>query len=78
MTKASFQSALEEIFDIPKGSLQSTDSRDTVEGWTSIADVQVLTTISTEFGLEPDADLLQAETVGDLLQALQEKGAFRN
>ena len=35
-------------------------------------------TISTEFGLEPDADLLQAETVGDLMQTLQDKGAFRN
>jgi hypothetical protein len=78
MTRTAFQSALEEIFDVPRGSLQSTDSRDTIEGWTSVADVQVLTTISTEFGLEPDADLLQAETVGDLLQVLQDKGAFRN
>jgi acyl carrier protein len=78
MTKTAFQNALEEIFDVPRGSLQLTDSRDTVEAWTSLADVQVLTTISSEFGLEPDADLLQAETVGDLLQVLQDKGAFRN
>jgi hypothetical protein len=78
MTKAAFQSALEEIFDVPRGSLQSTDSRDTIEGWTSLADVQVLTTISTEFGLEADAGLLQAETIGELLQVLQDRGAFRN
>jgi acyl carrier protein len=78
MTRTAFQTVLEEIFDVPRGSLQPTDSRDTVEGWTSIADVQVLTTISSEFGLEADADLLQAETVGDLLQVLQDKGAFRS
>lgn len=78
MTRIAFHTALEEIFDVPRGSLQVTDSRDTLAGWTSLADVQVLTTISTEFGLEADADLLQAETVGDLLQVLQDKGAFRN
>ena len=78
MTKTDLESALEEIFDVPRGSLQLTDSRDTVDSWTSIADVQILTMISTEFGIEADADLLQAETVGDLLQVLQDKGAFRN
>lgn len=78
MTPSSFQSALEEILDVPKGSLKENDSRDTVEAWTSLADVQILTMVSSEFGLEPDADLLQVETVGELLQTLESKGAFRN
>ena len=76
MTRRAFENLLEDIFDVPRGSLQPTDSRDTIESWTSHADVQVLTTISAEFGLEPDMDLLEAETVGDLINVLEGKGAF--
>lgn len=77
MTRSSFQNVLEEIFDVPRGSLRESDSRDTIENWTSVADVQIFTTISSEFGIEPDADLLQAETVGELLQVLESRNALQ-
>jgi acyl carrier protein len=75
-TRPEFLNFLEEIFDIPRGSLQLTDTRDTVPAWTSIADVQILSSIAAEFGIEADADLLVPESVGELLQALEDKGAF--
>ena len=76
MTRSGFKTALEEILQMPHGSLQESDSRETVPGWSSIVDVQILTTITSEFGLEPDMELLEAETVSDLLDALETKNAF--
>jgi acyl carrier protein len=76
MTRSAFKTALEEILQMPRGSLKESDSRETVASWSSIADVQILTTITSEFGLEPDMALLEAETVGDLLDALDTKNAF--
>jgi acyl carrier protein len=67
---------MEEILQMPRGSLKESDSRETVASWSSIADVQILTTITSEFGLEPDMALLEAETVSDLLDALETKNAF--
>jgi acyl carrier protein len=76
MTRPAFKTVLEEILQMPRGSLQESDSRETVASWSSIADVQILTTITSEFGLEPDMALLEAETVSDLLYALETKNAF--
>jgi acyl carrier protein len=76
MTRSAFKTTLEEILQIPRGSLKESDSRETVANWSSIADVQILTTITSEFGLEPDMALLEAETVSDLLEALETKNAF--
>jgi acyl carrier protein len=76
MTRSAFKTALEEILQMPRGSLKESDSRETVASWSSIADVQILTTITSEFGQEPDMALLEAETVGDLLDALETKNAF--
>jgi hypothetical protein len=76
MTRSAFKTALEEILQMPRGTLQESDSRETVASWSSIADVQILTTITSEFGLEPDMALLEAETVSDLLDALDTKNAF--
>jgi acyl carrier protein len=76
MTRSAFKTALEEILQMPRGSLKESDSRETVASWSSIADVQILTSITSEFGLEPDMALLEAETVSDLLDALETKNAF--
>ena len=76
MTRSAFKTALEEILQMPRGSLKESDSRETVASWSSIADVQILTTVTSEFGLDPDMALLEAETVGDLLEALDTKNAF--
>jgi hypothetical protein len=76
MTRSAFKIALEEILAAAPGSLKESDSRETVATWSSIADVQILTSISSEFGLEPDAPLLEAETVGELLEILDSRNAF--
>jgi len=76
MTRIAFTSALEDILSVPHGSLQHTDTRDTVPGWSSIVDVQILSYISSEFGLDPDMALLEAESIGDLLQVLAERRAI--
>ena len=77
MTKSAFLQGMEEIFGIPKRSLREEDSRETVASWTSLADVQVFALISSEFGIEASSELIEAETVGDLLQVLESHGAFR-
>lgn len=76
MTRSGFKTSLEEILGVPAGALGDSDSRDTIAAWSSIADVQILTSITSEFGIEPDAELLEAETVGDLLDILEGKGVF--
>ncbi len=76
MTRSSFQNVLEEILDVPRGSLMDSAGRDSLPSWTSLADVQILTAIQEEFGLEPDVDLLGAETIGDLFRALEQHAVF--
>jgi hypothetical protein len=76
MTKTAFRSSLEDIFEIPRGALRDVDTRDSVPAWTSVADVQILTLVTSELGVEPDLELLEAESVGDLIGALEERGVF--
>ena len=76
MTRSGFLRAMEEILGVPTRTLREEDSRDTVAQWTSLADVQIFSLITGEFGIEPDAELIEAETVGDLLRVLRRKGAF--
>jgi acyl carrier protein len=71
-----FRRALEEIFDVPRNSLRDADTRDSVQTWTSIADVQIMTLVATELKIEPDAQLVEAETVGDLIRVLEAKGVL--
>jgi len=68
---------MEEMLGVPIRTLRDEDSRETVAKWTSLADVQIFSLITGEFGIEPDGELIEAETVGDLLLVLQRKGAFR-
>jgi acyl carrier protein len=77
MTRLDFQTAVEEILGVSRGALKDSDSRDTVEGWSSLADVQIAAFIASESGIEPDAELLEAETFGDLARVLDSKHAFR-
>lgn len=76
MTIFSFRDALEDILGVSRGGLQDSDSRESVKTWSSIADVQILAMIASETGVEPEADVVQAETVGDLLRVLEERNAF--
>lgn len=76
MTCSSFHAVLEDILQMPHGALKESDSRATIGTWSSLADVQILTVVSSEFGIEPDAALMEAETVGDLIRLLQARNAF--
>lgn len=78
MTRREFSLALEEIFGVPKRSLREQDDRTTVTEWTSLADAKIFSFIATELGVEPDDELIEASTVGDLLRALESRGAFAN
>lgn len=77
MTRLDFQTAVEDILGIPHGTLQDSDSRNSIEAWSSIADVQIIAYISSESGVEPDAELMEAETFGELVRLLGEKAAFQ-
>lgn len=78
MTRLEFQHALEDLFKVPRGSLKSTDSRNTIDGWESFVDVDLLNLIEKEFGIEAEAAIAEAETYGDLVKVLESKGAFRS
>lgn len=77
LSQSSFLRAMEEILGVESRMLRENDSRETVAQWTSLADVQIFSLITSEFGIEPDGELIAAETVGDLLRVLQSQGAFR-
>lgn len=77
MTRSGFVRAIEEILGIPSRTLREEDTRDSVAQWTSLADVQIFSLVTAEFGIEPDGALIEAESVGSLLRVLEDKGAFR-
>jgi hypothetical protein len=76
MTKAAFRSVLEEILSVDPGSLRDSDTRLTVKSWTSLADVQIMTVMASDLGLQEDSELLDYEMIGDLLDLLEQRGAF--
>ena len=74
MTRAAFKTLLEEVLRVPAGSLAESDSRETVENWSSLADVQIMTIIGSE--LDVEAELLEYDTVGQLLDLLEGQQVF--
>ena len=76
MTRPSFRSVLEEILSVPPGELKDTDTRNTLKDWSSLVDVQIMTVIGSELELEEDPELLAYESVGELMDALDARGAF--
>jgi acyl carrier protein len=76
MTRLEFQNAAEILFKIPHGSLKPSDSRETILGWESFADVDLLNLIEKEFGIEAESQIMEQETFGDLVKLLESKGSF--
>ena len=76
MTRSAFKTVLEDILAVPRGTLRDNDTRETVAGWSSLADVQILTYISNEFGIEADLSLLEADSIGELMRVLEERRAL--
>jgi hypothetical protein len=76
MTRNAFISTLEETLGLPPHGLRPSDTRDTVKGWSSLTDVSILTIVFSELGIEAEEDLLDYQTVGELLEILDRKHAF--
>jgi hypothetical protein len=76
MTRTAFRTMLEEILSVPAGSLQDSDTRETVEDWSSLVDVQIMTVMGSELALDEDPELISFESVGELLDELEQRGAF--
>jgi len=76
MTKQAFRSVLEDILAVAPGTLRDSDTRDTLPAWTSLADVQIMVAMGSELGVEEDTEMFSYESVGELLAALDRKGAF--
>lgn len=76
MKRPAFLRAMEELLGVPPRTLREDHSRESIAEWTSLADVQIFALISSEFGIEVDSEIIEAETVGDLLRVLQSKGVF--
>lgn len=76
LTKAAFRKVLEEILDVPPGSLRDADTRQTIDGWSSLTDVQILAAIWSELGVDGEPDAFVFETVGELLSLLDAHQAF--
>lgn len=76
MTRRAFRSILEEIVAVEPGSLRDTDTRQTVKEWSSLVDVQIMAVMASELGLADEAETLWYETVGELLDYLEERGAL--
>lgn len=76
MTRSTFLQAMEDILGLGRDTLKESDSRETIEGWTSLADVQLFGLIENDLGIEADSELIEAGTVGELTRILDERGAF--
>ena len=77
MTVSEFQIAVEEILDVPRGSIKESDSRDSIASWSSLADVKIVALLASESGIELDSELMEAETFGEMLALLKRVGALK-
>ncbi len=76
MTRSAFLRALEDVLGVPDSALKEFDTRDSVAGWSSLTDVKILTMIASDLGIEPDAEIIEAESIGELLDVLEQRRAF--
>jgi hypothetical protein len=67
---------LEEILSVTPGSLRDSDTRDTVEEWSSLVDVQIMTVIGSELALAEDPELMSFDSIGELMDELDQRSAF--
>jgi hypothetical protein len=67
---------LEEILSVSPGSLRDSDTRETIEEWSSLVDVEIMTIIGSELALDEDPELASFDSVGELLDELSQRGAF--
>jgi acyl carrier protein len=76
MNRAAFKKLLEDILNVKEGSLSEADTRESIEGWSSLTDVQILTAVWSELGVDCEADDFEFESIGELLARLDSAHAF--
>jgi acyl carrier protein len=76
MTRNGFRELMADLLGTTAALLPDATEKESVESWSSLVDVQVATAIQTELGIEPTAEMLEADTVGRLLDLLQAASAF--
>jgi len=76
MTRIEFRRSLQDLLGSDSGKLRDSDTRDTLENWSSLVDVQILALIGESFGIQPDPELLKYESVGELMSLLEARQAF--
>ena len=75
MTRNEFRSALADLMGA-ENTLSDADTRDTIESWSSLVDVQILSMIQSDLAIDADEELIELATVGELLDALVARGAL--
>ncbi len=79
MKTAAFLGILEDIVNVPKGTLKMEDGPKTVKSWDSMAQVTILATIDGELGVElSDDSMTRFQTVGQLIDILKSKGVIED
>jgi acyl carrier protein len=79
MKTEAFVAMLEDILQVPKGSLGMEDGPKTVKTWDSMAGVTILATIDAEFHCELSDELLsKMTTVGGIIQVLKSQGVLQD
>jgi hypothetical protein len=76
MTRNGFRELIADFLGVSASELPDTTEKESVESWSSLVDVQIATVIQTELGAEPTAEMLEADTVGNLLNLLESAKLF--
>ena len=76
MTRNGFRELIADFLGVSASELPDTTEKESVESWSSLVDVQIAMVIQTELGAEPTAEMLEADTVGNLLNLLESAKLF--
>jgi acyl carrier protein len=76
MTRNGFHELIADLLGVSASQLPDITEKESVESWSSLVDVQIATAIQTELGAEPTPEMLEADTLGGLLNLLEAAGLF--
>jgi acyl carrier protein len=76
MTRNGFRELIADLLGTTAAHLPDATEKESVESWSSLVDVQIASAIQAELGAEPTAEMLEAPTVGQLLDLLEAASLF--
>jgi acyl carrier protein len=76
MTRNGFRELIADLLGTTAAQLPDATEKESVGSWSSLVDVQIAAAIQTELGVEPTAEMIEAHTVGQLLDLLEAAGVF--